>query len=63
MSIHKISDGLFLVRWREGGRNKSLRVRGSAMNWRGRSNERRCLLVMRTDIWMLNGKSTTGCQT
>ena len=30
MSIHKISDGLFLVRWREGGRNKSLRVRGSA---------------------------------
>lgn len=30
MSIHKISDGLFLIRWREGGRNKSLRVRGSA---------------------------------
>ena len=30
MSIHKISDGVFLVRWREGGRNKSLRVRGSA---------------------------------
>jgi integrase len=30
MSIHKISDGVFLARWREGGRNKSLRVRGSA---------------------------------
>src|ERR1700733_11691657 len=30
MSIHKISDGVFLVRWREGGRNKSLRGRGSA---------------------------------
>jgi hypothetical protein len=30
MSIHKISDGVFRVRWREGGRNKSLRVRGSA---------------------------------
>lgn len=29
MSIHKISDGVFKVRWREGGRNKSLRVRGS----------------------------------
>lgn len=28
MSIHKKSDGLFEVRWREGGRNKSLRVHG-----------------------------------
>jgi integrase len=30
MSIHKMSDGVYRVRWREGGRNKSLRVRGSA---------------------------------
>jgi hypothetical protein len=29
MSIHKIDDGVFRVRWREGGRNKSVRVRGS----------------------------------
>ncbi|MBV8845904.1 MAG: site-specific integrase [Bryobacterales bacterium] len=29
MSIHKKSDGVFEVRWREGGRNKSLRVHGS----------------------------------
>ena len=29
MSIHKISDGVFEVRWREGGRNKSLWVHGS----------------------------------
>ena len=29
MSIHKKSDGVFEVRWREGGRNKSLRVRGA----------------------------------
>jgi integrase len=29
MSIHKINDGVFRVRWREGGRNKSVRVRGS----------------------------------
>ncbi len=29
MSIHKITDGVFEIRWREGGRNKSLRVRGS----------------------------------
>ncbi len=29
MSIHKKSDGMFEIRWREGGRNKSLRVRGS----------------------------------
>ena len=29
MSIHKKSDGLFEIRWREGGRNKSLRVHGS----------------------------------
>ena len=28
MSIHKKSDGVFEVRWREGGRNKSLRVHG-----------------------------------
>ena len=28
MSIHKMSDGVFEVRWREGGRNKSLRVHG-----------------------------------
>jgi integrase len=29
MSIHKRSDGVFEVRWREGGRNKSLRVHGA----------------------------------
>ncbi len=29
MSIHKMSDGVFEVRWREGGRNKSLWVHGS----------------------------------
>jgi integrase len=29
VSIHKVSDGLFEVRWREGGRNKSLRVHGA----------------------------------
>jgi len=29
VSIHKISDGVFEVRWREGGRNKSLSVHGS----------------------------------
>jgi integrase len=29
MSIHKKQEGVFEVRWREGGRNKSLRVRGA----------------------------------
>lgn len=29
MSIDKIADGLFKVRWREGGRSKSVRVHGS----------------------------------
>ena len=29
MSIHRMSDGVFEVRWREGGRNKSLWVHGS----------------------------------
>ena len=29
MSIHKIRDGLWRVRWREGGRNRSTRVHGS----------------------------------
>src|SRR5579859_3227053 len=29
MSIHKKSDGVFEVRWREGGRNKSLSVHGA----------------------------------
>src|SRR6476646_10256485 len=29
MSIHKKSEKLFEVRWREGGRNKSLRVHGA----------------------------------
>jgi integrase len=28
VSIHKISDGVFEIRWREGGRNKSLWVHG-----------------------------------
>jgi hypothetical protein len=28
MSIHKLSDGVFEVRWREGGRNKSQTVHG-----------------------------------
>lgn len=29
MSIHKIEDGVFRIRWREGGRNRSLNVHGS----------------------------------
>ena len=29
MSIHKKPDGAYELRWREGGRNKSLRVHGS----------------------------------
>jgi len=29
MSIHKIRDGLWKIRWREGGRNRSTRVHGS----------------------------------
>jgi hypothetical protein len=29
MSIHRVADGIFKVRWREGGRNRSLRVHGS----------------------------------
>jgi integrase len=29
VSIHKKSDGVFEIRWREGGRNKSLRVHGA----------------------------------
>ena len=29
MSIHRKSNGVFEVRWREGGRNKSLRVHGA----------------------------------
>src|SRR5271169_1411516 len=29
MSIHKIRDGLWKVRWREGGRNRSTGVHGS----------------------------------
>lgn len=29
MSIHKIEDGVFKIRWREGGRNRSLNVHGS----------------------------------
>src|SRR5215467_6537255 len=28
MSIHKVEDGVFKIRWREGGRNKSLNVHG-----------------------------------
>jgi len=29
MSFHKLEDGIFKIRWREGGCNKSLRVHGS----------------------------------
>jgi len=29
MSIHKERDGIYRVRWREGGRNRSIRVHGS----------------------------------
>ena len=29
MSIHKERDGVYRVRWREGGRNRSIRVHGS----------------------------------
>jgi hypothetical protein len=30
MSVKKKSEGVYEVRWREGGRNKSLQVRGPA---------------------------------
>lgn len=29
MSIHKLEEGIYKIRWREGGRNRSLRVHGS----------------------------------
>ena len=29
MSIHRVEDGGFKIRWREGGRNRSLSVHGS----------------------------------
>ena len=29
MSIHRVSDGIWKIRWREGGHNRSVRVRGS----------------------------------
>ena len=29
MSIHKERDGIYRVRWREGGLNRSIRVHGS----------------------------------
>ena len=29
MSIHKERDGVYRIRWREGGRNRSIRVHGS----------------------------------
>ena len=29
MSIHKEADGVYKIRWREGGRNESLQVHGS----------------------------------
>jgi integrase len=29
MSIHRVRDGIWKIRWREGGRNRSIRVRGS----------------------------------
>src|SRR5215510_3314383 len=28
MSIHRVEDGVYKIRWREGGRNKSLNVHG-----------------------------------
>src|SRR5215831_13016241 len=28
MSIHKVEDGVYKIRWREGGRNRSLNVHG-----------------------------------
>ena len=29
MSIHKVRDGVWKIRWREGGRNRSVQVSGS----------------------------------
>ena len=28
MSIHRLNDGVYKIRWREGGRNKGLNVHG-----------------------------------
>jgi excisionase family DNA binding protein len=51
MSIHKERDGIYRVRWREGGRNRSIRVHGSHELAR-RSNARKCRLGMKTGTWM-----------
>jgi hypothetical protein len=29
VSIHRVEDGVYKIRWREGGRNRSLNVHGS----------------------------------
>ena len=49
MSIHRKDGGVFEVRWREKGRNKSLRVHGS-FEPPGRLNARGCRCAMKIGI-------------
>ena len=51
MSVKKKSDGVFEVRWREGGETKACAC-AEAISSQRRSSERRCRHVMKTGISM-----------
>jgi hypothetical protein len=51
MSVHRLRDGVWKIRWREGGHNRSLRLRGSYELVK-RSNARKCQVATRTGIWI-----------
>ena len=50
MSIHREEDGVYRIRWREGGRNRSIRVHGSH-ELATKICARRCQRGMKTGIW------------
>ena len=49
MSIHKIADGIFKVRWREGGETEASAFT-EATNWRAKLNGKKCRFGMRIGI-------------
>jgi hypothetical protein len=55
MSIHKERDRVYRIRWREGGRNRSIRVHGS-YELAKKIERKKSQLGMKTGTWMLGAK-------
>ena len=60
MSIHKVRDEVYKIRWREGGREPGLTVHGSK-DLAKKILRKKMSARMRIGIWISGRRSTFGC--